>query len=70
MEKFFLKIDATTKEDNSIESHTEASINCTAPVAYSVLVNFFEKEEDLREMFEESLKLLKKKELADKIKMN
>ena len=70
MEKFFLTIDATCEDDKHIDSHTEAHIECTSTVAMNVLVKFFEKEEQLRSLFEMSLDILKKKELADSISMN
>jgi hypothetical protein len=70
MEKFFLQIDATCVDDKSIDSQTEAHIECSGVVAVNVLVRFFEKEEQLRSLFEMSLKILKKREESEKISMN
>ena len=70
MEKFFLKIDATCEDDQHIDSHTEAHIECTGIVAMNVLVKFFVNEPQLRGLFQASLDVLKKKELADSISMN
>jgi hypothetical protein len=70
MERFFLKIDASTTDENQIDSSTEAHIECTGVIAVNVLVRFFENEPELRGLFYASLEVLKKKELADKISMN
>jgi hypothetical protein len=70
MEKFFLQIDAVCVDDKSIDSQTEAHIECSGVVAVNVLVRFFEKEQTLRELFEGSLKVLRAKEEAEKISMN
>ena len=70
MEKFFLKIDATCVDDKHIDSNTEAHIECSGVVAMNVLVKFFINEPQLRELFQASFEVLKKKELADSISMN
>ncbi len=70
MEKFFLKIDATSTDDNHIDSTTEANIECSGAMVFTVLLNFFEKEKELRQLFEQALTVLKKKEVIDDITMN
>jgi len=70
MEKFFLKIDAICEDNKHIDLQTEAHLECSATIAINVLVRFFEKEDQLRSLFEMSLDILKKKELADSISMN
>jgi hypothetical protein len=70
MEKFFLTIDAKCDDNEHIDSHTEAHIECTGTVAINVLVNFFDKEPQLRKLFEMSIDVLKKRELVDSINMN
>ncbi len=69
-EKLFIKIDATPAQGTSINSHTEIHLECGAHFAISVLVNILEKESEIRELFEMSLEVLKKKELVDGINMN
>ena len=70
MEKFFLQIDATCDDNEHIDSHTEAHIECTGVIAVNVLVRFFENEPSIRGLFEASLSALKKKELQDNMNMN
>jgi hypothetical protein len=70
MEKFFLNIDAKTAKENSINTSSKCELDCTGHFAISVIINVLEKDDDLREVFEASLRIIKEKKLTEGINMN
>lgn len=54
-EKFYLKIDASSEDGESIRSNVESSISCTRQTAIGILVNLLKKDENLKELLIEAI---------------